>query len=521
MVFTSFNFIFFIIILSILYYIIPKKYQWILLLIGSFIFYSIAGLSYLIFITATIVSTYLTTIKLTSMQTHYDSSIKANRENLSRSERKDLRIKFTRQKRLWLIPALLFNFGILAILKYADFIVQNINSNFKGFGFILPLGISFYTFQTMGYVIDVYRGKYKAEKNIFKLGLFVSFFPQLIQGPISRFDDLKTTLFAEHDLDWNNITFGVQRILWGFFKKLVIADRLLIAVNTIIQDPSSYQGAYVVLGMFFYAIELYADFTGGIDITIGLGQVLGIKIKENFDRPYFATSIVDYWRRWHITLGTWFREYLFFPISVSKPMMNLSKYFRRNINDAIGKRIPIYVATILVWATTGIWHGAAWNFLVWGLGNCLVIIVSQELKPLYDKFHEKFDVGDKFYFKLFQIIRTFWLMSFLRTFDCYRNVSTTFKMYFSIFTVRNAKEVFGSGIMQLGLNIEDYIILIISVGIVLFVSLYKDKGDIRVDLSKRPILLKYAIFFILFLSIIIFGAYGIGFDQSQFIYSQF
>lgn len=343
----------------------------------------------------------------------------------------------------------------------------------------------------------------------------------MLQGPISRFDDLKKTLFSEHDLDWNNINFGIQRILWGYFKKLVIADRLLIAVNTIVQDPNAYQGGYVIVGMFFYAIELYADFTGGIDITIGLAQVLGIKLEENFDRPYLSKSIVEYWRRWHISLGTWFREYMFFPISVSKPMINLSKYFRKNINDAIGKRIPVYVATILVWTTTGIWHGAAWNFLVWGLGNCLVIIISQELTPLYNKFHEKFDVKDKLYFKLFQITRTFWLMSFLRTFDCYRNVSTTFKMYYSILTVRNMKEVFGTGIMQLGLNIEDYIILLISVLIILFVSLYKDKGDIREDISKKPIYLSYVVFFTLFLSIIIFGAYGIGFDQSQFIYSQF
>lgn len=176
MAFTTSNFIFFIMILSILYYIIPKKHQWKLLLIGSFIFYSIAGLSYLIFIIGTIISTYLTTIKISNLQTHYDSSIKENKENLSRDERKDLKSKFTKKKRLYLIPNLIFNFGVLAILKYADFIVLNINRDFKGFGFILPLGISFYTFQTMGYLIDIYRGKYKAEKNIFKLALLYRFF---------------------------------------------------------------------------------------------------------------------------------------------------------------------------------------------------------------------------------------------------------------------------------------------------------------------------------------------------------
>lgn len=521
MLFTTSNFIFFIIILTVLYYLIPKKLQWVLLLIGSLIFYGIAGTSYLIYISLTVVSTYLVTIKIDKIQEIYDANIKENKEKLSREERKAIKAEANGKKRFWLVLALLFNFGILAVLKYSDFAVSNIYKDFGGFGFVLPLGISFYTFQTMGYLIDVYWGKYRAEKNVFKLGLFTSFFPQLIQGPISRFDDLKSTLFAEKDFNWDNFEFGVQRILWGYFKKLVIADRLLIAVNTIIRDPGTYQGAYVLLGMFFYAIQLYADFTGGIDIAIGVGQVLGIKLKENFNRPYFSKSIVEYWRRWHITLGTWFRDYMFFPISVSKPMINLSKYLRKNVNNELGKRVPIYIATLLVWLTTGIWHGAAWNFVVWGLGNGIVILISQELSPLYDKFHNKFDVKDKFYFKVFQIVRTFWLMSFLRTFDCYRDVGTTFKMYYSIFTVRNLNEIFSGGLMKLGLAIEDYILLTAGVVLLLLVSLYQRSGGIRIRLSKKPIFLNYILFFVLFLSIIIFGTYGIGFDQSQFIYSQF
>ena len=216
---------------------------------------------------------------------------------------------------------MVFNFGILAVLKYSGFTLLNVKSlldfmNFKNnipiLRFALPLGISFYTFQTMGYIIDVYRDKYPYEKNIFKLALFISFFPQLIQGPISRFDDLKETLFGEHSFDAKAISFGLQRILWGFFKKLVIADRLLPAVNTIVRNPEEYQGVYVLVGMFFYAIQLYADFTGGIDIAIGVAEVFGIRLKENFERPYFSKSITEYWRRWHISLGSWFREYMFF-----------------------------------------------------------------------------------------------------------------------------------------------------------------------------------------------------------------
>jgi D-alanyl-lipoteichoic acid acyltransferase DltB (MBOAT superfamily) len=427
------------------------------------------------------------------------------------------------------VLCLVLNFGILAVLKYSDFAISNINGVLNVFhseqlpliGFILPLGISFYTFQTMGYLIDIYRDKYPYEKNIFRLALFISFFPQLIQGPISRFDDLKETLFAEHSFDARNVSFGLQRILWGFFKKLVIADRLLVGVNMIVRNPEDYQGVFVLVGMFFYAITLYADFTGGIDITIGIAEVLGIRIKENFERPYFSKSIAEYWRRWHISLSTWFREYMFYPISVSKTMLDFSKSCRKHMGDWLGRRASIYIASIIVWFTTGIWHGAAWNFVVWGLLNCLVILVSQECIPLYEKFHAKFQVQHTFWYRLFQVGRTFWLMSFLRTFDCYRDVSTTFKMYGTIVTKMNFSELFTGGLMQLGLTIADYLVLTVGVILLLAVSLIGRSGSVRDKLALRPLVVRYVTYFILLLAILIFGAYGVGYDASQFIYSQF
>jgi D-alanyl-lipoteichoic acid acyltransferase DltB (MBOAT superfamily) len=373
----------------------------------------------------------------------------------------------------------------------------------------------------MGYLIDVYREKYPCEKNIFKLALFISFFPQLIQGPISRFDDLKETLFSQHSFQVKHVSFGLQRILWGFFKKLVIADRLLVAVNTIVRNPDQYQGSYVLAGMFFYAITLYADFTGGIDITIGIAEVLGIRVRENFERPYFSKSIAEYWRRWHISLSTWFREYMFYPISVSKTMLNLTRFCKTRFGDWVGKRISIYIASIVVWFTTGIWHGAAWNFVVWGLLNCLVILVSQECMPLYAKFHDRFHVQHTFWYRLFQVGRTFWLMSFLRTFDCYRDVSTTFKMYGTIITKWNIVDLFRGGLMQLGLTMTDYLVLLFSVAILLIVSLIGRSGSVRQKLSSKPMMLRYATYFALFLAILILGAYGVGYDSSQFIYSQF
>lgn len=530
MLFTSYSFILFLIALFVVYYLIPKKFQWMLLLLASYVFYSFAGFKYLFYIIATTFSTYFISRKLDKIQTIQADYLKEKKEELTRDERKAYKAVMKSKQRKWLTICLLFNFGILAVLKYADFAIGNINSvldllnvanKLPIFGFMLPLGISFYTFQTMGYIIDVYREKYHYEKNVFQLALFISFFPQMIQGPISRFDDLKETLFSEHSYDFKNISFGLQRILWGFFKKLVIADRLLIAVNTIVHDPDGFQGIYVVVGIFFYAIELYSDFTGGIDIAIGIAQVMGIKVKENFERPFFSKSISEYWRRWHITLFSWFKDYIFYPISISKPMLNLSKTCRARFGDEIGKRIPVYLASIIVWFITGIWHGAAWNFIVWGLLNCLIILVSQECHPLYAKFHNKFHVEHSFWYRLFQVGRTFWLMSFLRTFDCYRNVGLTFKMFGTIITKFNIAELFQGGMMKFGLTISDYIILIFGISLLLTISLLQRSGSVREKLALRPVLLRYATYFIIFLAILLLGAYGVGYDASQFIYSQF
>lgn len=529
MLFTSYSFIFFLCVVIGLYYIIPKRFQWKLLLLASFVFYYFSGWSNLVYISVTILSTYFVGLKLDKLNKKQDLYLKENKALLSREEKKAYKDKIKGQRWKWLLLCLIFNLGILAVIKYTNFAIANLNSIFTLFkmnelsfvNLLLPMGISFYTFQTMGYIIDVYRGKYEPEKNIGKLALFVSFFPQLIQGPISRFDSLSETLFNEHSFDARNFSFGFQRVLWGYFKKLVIADRIVAAVLTITKNPDTYDGIYVLIGMVFYAIQLYADFTGGIDITIGVAQMLGIKVQENFIRPYFSKSIVEYWRRWHITMGTWFKDYIFYPISVCKPMLNLSKSSRARLGEKIGKRIPVYLSTLTVWFTTGIWHGSSWNFIVWGLLNGVVILISQELEPLYAKFHSKFSIGNTFGYNLFRVIRTFLLMSSLRILDCYRDVGVSFRMYGSLFTKLNIGELFNGSLLNLGLNVSDYIVLIIGVIVLIGFSLIQRSGSVREKIASKPAALRYSVYILLFFSILILGAYGIGFDSNQFIYNQF
>ncbi len=531
MLFTSYGFVLFLLILFLVYYLIPGRFQWMLLLVFSYVYYGLADVRYLIFIGVTTLTTYGAGVLIDNAATKNEEYLKLNKETISRDEKKALKAAVKKKKYRILLVCMLLNFGILAVMKYTNFTIVNINSLLGFFGsakrlnrvdWLLPLGISFYTFQSMGYIIDVYRGTVKAERNVGKFALFVSFFPQLIQGPISRFSDLAKTLYEKHPVDTKTISFGLQRMLWGYFKKVVIADRMLVAVTVLIGSPEEYKGAYAFFGALFYAFELYCDFTGGIDITIGIAQVLGVKVTENFNRPYFSKCIKEYWNRWHITMGSWFTDYIFYPISVCKPMLKLAKFSRKNFGEVVGKRVPVYLSCFVVWFATGIWHGAAWNFIVWGLMNCLVILVSQEFEPLYRKFHEKFPkLKGTFGWKSFQIIRTVLLMSSLRMFDCYRDVPLTFRMFGTIFTVHNWGSFFNGGYKGLGLDTWDWAILFAGLIICFTVSMIGRSGSVREKIAAKPLVVRLAVWYILFAIILVFGHYGLGYDASQFIYNQF
>ena len=529
MLFTSYEFLLFVALLLLLYYTLPRRVQWPLLLSASLIFYAFAGISYLAFILILTAAAYATTRIMSAMSEREEKYIKLHAENMSKDDRREFRAHEKKKRFRVLVAGLVVGFGILAVIKYTGFVIDNLNALIHVFGgtgikppdFLLPLGISFYTFQTMGYLIDVYRGKVTAERNPAKLLLFVSFFPQLIQGPISRFGDLAGQLTEGHSFEAKNLVFGLQRMLWGYFKKLVIADRMLIAVRELTEKPDEYRGVYVLLLILFYSIEIYADFTGGIDITIGIAEALGIKLTENFRHPFFSKSTKEYWRRWHITMGTWFTDYVFYPLSVSKPMQKLSKRSRERLGTQIGKRIPVYLATIVTWFLTGLWHGAGWNFIVWGLLNCFIILISQELQPLYDGFHERFPrLGSSRIYSVFMMSRTSWLMGTVRVLDCYRNVPLTARMVGSIFTTVNLSALWQGALTSLGLGIADYIVVAAGCCLMLCVSLLGEKCDIRERLYGKTAA-SAALCSLLLLSIIIFGAYGVGYDASQFIYNQF
>lgn len=530
MLFTSYEFIGFFLLLLVLYYAVPKKWQWILLLLGSYWFYFAANPKYLGYILATTVLTYMTARVIDSNFVRQRAYLQEHKATMSREEKKIYKGKKGKIRRRWLIMGLVSVLAILAVTKYTNFFLSNLNGILGALGqdrqvslvdLLLPLGISFYTFQAVGYLIDVYRETVPAEKNFFRYALFVSFFPQLIQGPISRFGDLSQTLWKEHSFCWENIRDGFSRILWGYFKKLVVADRIFAAVGLMIGSPDTYQGAYALVAMVFYTIQLYADFTGGIDITIGIAQMLGVHVKENFMRPYFSKSLKEYWRRWHISMCTWFKDYVFYPVSVSKLMQRISKAARKHMGERAGKRLPVYLSSFVVWLATGIWHGASWNFVVWGLLNWAVLMISEELEPLYLKFHNGTSIGKSWGYRLFQIGRTFLLICVLNLFDCYAQVTTTLKMLLSVFTAQNWGILTDGSMLALGLSVSDYMVLLAGILLMLTVSLVQRRGGVRERIARWHYPLQAAVWFGLFLMILLWGNYGIGYDSSQFIYNRF
>ncbi|MBQ7460196.1 MAG: MBOAT family protein [Oscillospiraceae bacterium] len=522
MVFTSYEFLGFLAVLLLLYYLAPKKLRPPLLLVGSLVFYFFAGAKFLIYISVTAVTVWAAGLVIGKNLEAQSEYIKAHKAELSQEEKKAFREREKRKRKLWLALCLLLNLGILAAVKYTNFAIANINGLFgTKLGFItvaVPLGISYYTFMAIGYLVDVFRGTVKAEKSLWRFALFVSFFPHVIQGPISRYGDMSDSLFAGNGFDRDRFFRGLERVLWGFFKKLVIADRIFIAVGRIIGDSGKFQGPYILIGMLLYTVELYADFTGGIDITIGVAQMFGVEVKENFMRPYFSTSLKEYWRRWHITMCSWFRDYLFYPVSTSRWMGRFTKFTKKHFGQKAGKRIPVYVSSFIVWFSTGLWHGASWNFIVWGLLNWAILMVSEELEPLYGGFHKRLPGTNGSGYRVFMILRTFLLITVMNLFDCYATLGETIGSLASIF---RASAWTGFSAAALGLSVSDWAVIAVGCAVMLAVSLLSVKKGVRERLAEKPYALRFAVFALLFAATVVVGVYGVGYDSSQFIYTRF
>lgn len=538
--YTSLNFILFVALTVLVYFLFPfKKQKWTVLLVASYVFYLFAGYKYVAFILFTTVTTYLFALWINRIGVKSKETLKLNKQTWDKDKKKKFKNSIKHKKRLVMALVLVVNFGILAFLKYYNFFAGSLNDvmGMFGIGFsaptlklFLPLGISFYTFQSMGYIVDVYREKVAPEKNIAKLALFVSFFPQIIQGPISFYDQLAHQLYEPHKFDFTRFKYGMELILWGFFKKLIIADRAVIAINTVTADYAAYNGTTLTFTILLYALQLYADFSGGIDISRGVAQIFGIDMVDNFKRPYFAKSINDYWRRWHITLGAWLKNYLFYPLAMSNLFINVSKKMKgtkfgsTKAGAHIAKVLPTSVASLIVFLVVGIWHGANWKYVAFGLWNGGIIMISILLKPVFDWVLAKLRINaQSFAYGVFQMFRTFLVVLVGYVFD----VAPNFSQAMNTFKIALFDQSFSKGwsqISELGLDKFDYAIIIFAMIVVFVASVIQERHSsttIREMLDRKPFALRGLVIFAGMMLVLVFGIYGPGYDPAAFVYMQF
>ena len=526
--FVSYGFIGFLLLFFLLYYLVPEKFQTAFLLFASLAFYGMINLSYLCFIFSTATTVYYAAIKLSALDREYEEAARIRPQEPG--WKKEYKKQVQGRKKAWMLSALLLNLGVLAVVKYASFALGNINLFLAVFhrrldvelNILVPLGISFFTFQAVGYLLDVYWNRIEAQTDYVKFFLFISFFPQLAQGPISRYADLSKTLYGSHPFVWKQFSFGLERIAWGYFKKLVVADRLAVALAAITSDVEYYTGAWVFIAAMIWSVELYADFTGGIDITIGIAEACGISLRENFDRPYFSKNLAEFWRRWHISMGSWFKDYVFYPLSISHFLKSVTKQAKKRFGMPVARRVSIYISTILVWLATGLWHGAQWRYVAWGLANGVILLLSEELKPLYQMFHKRFPKAEAMGgYQAFRMLRTFLLVSMLRLFDIYPTAGAALMQFGQMFAKWSKTPVTAEEFLQLGLTGADYLLALLGTALMFVVSVIGRKKNVREILAGQRYAVRYTAAVAFFFAVLLFGAYGTGYDVQQFIYNQF
>ncbi len=437
----SLPFLIFMCILLIAYYTVNGAHQWKVLLLGSMIFYAWVRPVYLIFILVSIISTFY--LMKNPVKSHW-------------------------------ILTLIINLGILIVFRYSIY--------FDIHSLIVPLGISFYTFMTLGYAHDCVSKKIEPEKNLFHYALFISYFPQITQGPIGSYRDMKESLVSPHKYDIANIKEGGYRCIKGLFKKLVIAGRLNYYVDTVFGSPGNYKGLTLIIAVFFYAIELYADFSGYMDIVCGISRMLDIRLTENFNRPYFSRNIQEYWRRWHISLNEWFKEHLMLPAVTSSWNRKLSKMLGRIFKNAKKGTLRTVFPLILVWIITGIWHGAEDVYIGWGVYFAIIMLFSvctmNYMKKVRAAIHWN---DDNVFIKIFQTLRTFLIVLFGEVMFRAHSLADAFKIYKSIFTTTriNASQItaaltaFGNGNQA----VASVIILAVLITGLFIVELIKENNE--------------------------------------------
>ena len=494
MLFNSWNFLIFFPVVVGIYFLIPQRFKKIWLLCASYYFYMNWNAAYAILILGVTIISYIAGILI---------------EKRAGEER--------RGQKLPLIICVMISLGVLFVFKYLNFVLANVNHILSmtgsqmrlplAMGLVLPVGISFYTFQALGYVVDVYRGEVAAERNFIQYALFVSFFPQLVAGPIERSKNLLKQLDTPKEFDYDSAKNGLLLMLWGYFEKMWIADRASVLVDSVYLNYQEYSAGMLVAATALFAIQIYCDFGGYSHIAIGAAQVLGIRLMDNFRQPYLARNIKDFWSRWHISLSTWFRDYVYIPLGGN----------RRGA-------LRTYINLFLTFLLSGLWHGASWHYVVWGGMNGFYQVVSRMTAGGRARIREVLHIREENgLYRLFQTIVTFVLADFAWLFFRAYGLSDAFRMIRHILVNRTFLPEFANGtLFTLGLRPFAVYQLILSLVILLVVDLLHEKKiSLRRWCARQHIVIRWSIYLVVMVAFVVLLIQNYGRPAAEFIYFQF
>lgn len=498
MLFNSVEFIIFFPIVVLLYYIIPRRVKYLWLLAASYYFYMCWNAKYALLLLFSTAVTWLSGL-----------FIEAIKQRISAPG------KQARCKRLVVAVSFVLNLAILFFFKYSNFAANIVTWLFAHlhialpvyrFDVLLPVGISFYTFQALSYTMDVYRGDIYAEKNFFRYALFVSFFPQLVAGPIERSKNLLRQLAVPKPFDFDAARDGLLLMLWGYFLKIVLADRIAIFVDTVYGNFTTYTGWYLVVATILFAVQIYCDFAGYSTIAMGAAKILGIRLMENFNAPYLSTSVAEFWKHWHISLTSWFRDYLYIPLGG-----NRKGWLRKQLNRMI------------VFLVSGLWHGASFSFVVWGGLNGLYQVLGDLTAPLRDRAVRVLGLRrDSFGHRLLQTAVTFVLVDLSWVFFRADRFLDALQILKNMATVHNPWILFDGSLYTCGLDSKNFALMLICIGILLFADVCKKRGVcIRQAVARQDYWFRCLFFAFSVCAILTFGIWGPGYNAAGFIYFQF
>lgn len=496
MLFNSLSYLAFFPVVVLLYFAIPGKYLklrnlW--LLIASYYFYMNWNAAYALLLFASTFITYLAGLFI-------QKAMEKERVVLAK----------------WILGgSFTINLSILFFYKYINFFIDNCNrilgiagrnASLPSFDILLPVGISFYIFQALGYTMDVYRGKTKATGNLFRYMLFVSFFPQLVAGPIERSGNLLGQFDKKQDFEVERVRKGLLLMLWGLFMKIVIADNIAVYINSVYNNYMAYTGVEIILATVLFAFQIYCDFGGYSYLAIGSAKVLGFTLMENFHAPYQAVSVRDFWKRWHISLTGWFRDYLYIPLGGNRK-----------------GRLRKYVNTFIVFFISGMWHGAAWSYMIWGALNGVYMIVGEAGAGIRNRIKKRLKVDEnRFSYRLGCGLVTFALVDFSWLFFRAEGVGTAFRIIKQTILSLQFPQLFGLAVNRMGFTMQQLCAIIVAFLLLAVVDILKNRGeDVAALLLKQGIWFRWLVYIGLLFMIMVYGAYGLDYTQTEFIYFKF